>query len=430
MAVHFGKLTEWLHSKPARKLLIALTTITLLLTFPFFRHTPAEANIPYEGPFRALDSGQRHHFLPVAAATEHCRRHRLPIYASRGRRRRIYDLILLHNELDWLEIRLSELSDQVDYFIILESDSTFQGTEKPLHLLVKFDRFAKWSNQIVRRTFNASGDAAVGVGPLEREKAARNALLDMLAVGDDGALNGTAAPKQGDILLVGGVDELPRPSTLTTLRNCAIPARTTLRSSHYYYSFQWAVAGPQWPHPQATYFNSEATIPPADLRTGMVGRRRRKGGYFELGNAAWFCESCMPLLQDVMYKITSLSHAVHGHPHSIKKKGLLEKVRNGEDVFERRSVKLERVEENGDVPRFLRRGVNRERFAYMLDRDPGDGNFEDADADVGVGGFVGERLAQERLVDGKIRGVGVGVPEGRGRGVGAAEGGIIEAARA
>lgn len=37
------------------------------------------------------------------------------------------------------------------------------------------------------------------------------------------SLTGDQAPEQGDVLLVGDVDEIPRISTLTALRNCAYP---------------------------------------------------------------------------------------------------------------------------------------------------------------------------------------------------------------
>jgi beta-1,4-mannosyl-glycoprotein beta-1,4-N-acetylglucosaminyltransferase len=39
----------------------------------------------------------------------------------------VFDAILFSNEMDMLEIRLRELYDVVDKFVIVESDHTFTG---------------------------------------------------------------------------------------------------------------------------------------------------------------------------------------------------------------------------------------------------------------------------------------------------------------
>ena len=47
-------------------------------------------------------------------------------------KQKIIDSILFFNELDLLELRLEELYDHVDIFLIVESDKTFTGKPKPL----------------------------------------------------------------------------------------------------------------------------------------------------------------------------------------------------------------------------------------------------------------------------------------------------------
>ena len=44
----------------------------------------------------------------------------------------IIDAFLFCHELDTLELRLRILFDQVDLFILVESDLTFMGDKKPL----------------------------------------------------------------------------------------------------------------------------------------------------------------------------------------------------------------------------------------------------------------------------------------------------------
>lgn len=53
---------------------------------------------------------------------------------SQNRRRKVYDLFLVTTELDFFEIRLNELDKEVDYFVVLESATTFQMNPKPLYV--------------------------------------------------------------------------------------------------------------------------------------------------------------------------------------------------------------------------------------------------------------------------------------------------------
>ena len=108
----------------------------------------------------------------------------------------------------------------------------------------------------------------------------RNALFDQVLL----SLTGAQAPNQGDVLLVGDIDEIPRIGTLTALRNCAFPPRVTLRTQMYYYSYQWLHRGDLWHHPQATYFDGRKTVRPEDLRTGKADA--------ELYMTGWHCSSC------------------------------------------------------------------------------------------------------------------------------------------
>jgi len=45
---------------------------------------------------------------------------------------KIYDCFPFRNELDLLDLRLSEIYDHVDHFVIVEATSTFQSAPKTL----------------------------------------------------------------------------------------------------------------------------------------------------------------------------------------------------------------------------------------------------------------------------------------------------------
>ena len=363
-----------LASQPRYRLLTAFVAFLLLVGAFSGRYSSRhkeEVGIPYVGPSdaKSVPSEEVNGFLPLNEAKDFCERRRWETYRARARRRKIYDMFLINTELDWLEIRLNELDSEVDYFVILESNITFQADEKPLYFsnTLKDARLPwdKYSHKIIHQIVDFSHTKLDKDDTWEHERFTRNALFHQALR----SLSGSQLPDQGDVLLIGDIDEIPRISTLVALRNCAFPPRVTLRSQFYYYSFQWLHRGEQWHHPQATYFNGyDDTIRPEDLRSGKP--------HVELYNAAWHCSSCFPSMKDMKNKITSFSHKGYNQPYFLDEQRLLQNVRMGRDLFERETEIFDRVEDNPDLPTYLKANHGG-KYDYMLNRDPPNANFVD-----------------------------------------------------
>ena len=318
-------------------------------------------------------------FIPEGTSLdEYCERYHWEPFMPRVQRRKIFDLILVNTELEWLEIRMGEMASEVDFFVVVESAMTFSDTPKPLYVRENWDRFAAYHNKIVLYTLNETGQAFPDAW--SRESFSRNAMFEQ--VFPSLATDERTAPNSGDVIIVGDVDEIVRPSVLTILRNCAFPARLRLHTKIYYYSFQWLSQGRghgDWDHPDATFYtNYETTIRPQSLRDDPTGE--------EIWNAGWHCSFCLPNLADIVKKITSFSHTEMNRPEFVDPRKILRRVRMGLDIFARGGADCHRVEDNADVPAFLQ--MNKQRFAYALDRDPAHGNFIDF-ADV-----LGEQEAE------------------------------------
>lgn len=110
----------------------------------------------------------------------------------------IYDCFLYNGEADILELRLHELADVVDRFIIVESCETFTGLEQPLDTSVAMA--GPWLYDFPRYV-QVAGRCPRHFSAWQREAHQRNAIGDALR-----ALN--AQPD--DIILVSDVDEIPR----------------------------------------------------------------------------------------------------------------------------------------------------------------------------------------------------------------------------
>jgi hypothetical protein len=62
---------------------------------------------------------------------------------------KIYDCFPFYNEFDLLEIRLRELYDVVDHFVLVESNTTFTSRDKPFYYQENADRYKPWADKII-----------------------------------------------------------------------------------------------------------------------------------------------------------------------------------------------------------------------------------------------------------------------------------------
>ncbi|KAH8591969.1 glycosyltransferase family 17 protein [Bisporella sp. PMI_857] len=313
-------------------------------------------------------------YLPqLPLVTTFCAAHNFDVYPRR-QERKTYDLVMLNNELDWLEIRLNTMSNHVSYFIILESPVTFTGLKKDLIFTdeLRNGRFKQWKKQILYTVVQNMPVGAPRTWDLEDYQ--RNALL----LQGVNSASGPATPNEGDVLIVADMDELIRPAALMVLRNCDIPPRVTLRSKFYYYSFKYLHIGPEWAHPQATLFRGASTILPADLRNGEGGNRIKAWwDKTDLWNAGWHCSSCFEKVEDMLNKMKSFSHTSLNAKHFQDKARMVERVRTGKDLWDREGEMYERIEKNQDMPEFLKGEEQKKKFGYLLDRDGPNAGFTD-----------------------------------------------------
>jgi beta-1,4-mannosyl-glycoprotein beta-1,4-N-acetylglucosaminyltransferase len=350
--------------KKRKYFVLGTFAVILLCIFLFFSNYNKTVNDSDETP--------NFGFLPISQAQQICNTHNWNIYPDRESHRKIYDLFMVHTELDWLEIRMGQMWDRVDYFVVIESPITFVGASKPLFVKDNYDSYKKYHSKMILHTLDLTG-ASFNTA-WDREYFQRNGMYDQVFP----ALTGPQKPKNGDIILVSDVDEIPRPESLDTLRNCIFPAKVTLRSLFYYYSFQWLHAGDEWPYPQATFYNGDKTVKPQDLRNEPGNKDA-----IRMPNAAWHCSYCFSKIDDVVKKLKSFSHIEYSTEEYTNRKKILHRFRHGIDLFDRPGERYDFIRDNQDVPIFLKE--NSEKFKYMLNRDPPSGNFIDyteADADT------------------------------------------------
>lgn len=117
----------------------------------------------------------------------------------------VYDCFPFFNELEVLDIRLHELNDVVDYFVLVESTKTFQGNDKPLYFEENKDRFAPFLDKIIHVVVDDMPEGESGQDNWQREYYQCEQMKRALR-----------SCKADDVILWGDVDEIPKKEFVAT----------------------------------------------------------------------------------------------------------------------------------------------------------------------------------------------------------------------
>lgn len=118
------------------------------------------------------------------------------------RKNLVYDCFPFFNELDILEIRLNELENVVDYFVICELPVTHKGDPKPLYFAENQERFKKWEHKIL---YICPTDYPTDSDPWSRERFQRDACMRLLV-----------NLRDNDIIICSDVDEIPKATAISS----------------------------------------------------------------------------------------------------------------------------------------------------------------------------------------------------------------------
>lgn len=148
-------------------------------------------------------------------------------------RPKIYDCFTFFNELEILEIKLNELYDHVDYFVLVESTETFRGTPKPLYFAENKDRFSKFLDKIIYVPLTQHLETS---NPWDREFYQRNQLL-----------RGLTNCLDTDIVIIEDLDEIisaaKLPEFIEPILTHRLPYVTCKHSIYTYYLNRLGHAG-------------------------------------------------------------------------------------------------------------------------------------------------------------------------------------------
>src|SRR5690348_14716255 len=141
----------------------------------------------------------------------------------------IYDAFLFFDELDLLEIRLTELYPVVDRFVIVEADHTFTGISKSYNYQENEARYSQWADKIVYLpiSLSSSTNSAWGL-----EQVSRNYLEQWL---QDNT-------KEPDYVIVSDADEIVRREMVFVVQQAVKPGIVVgIEQPYHWYWLNWKV---------------------------------------------------------------------------------------------------------------------------------------------------------------------------------------------
>lgn len=212
---------------------------------------------------------------------------------------KVYDAFLFSVELDLFEIRLHELWDIVDTFVILEATRSFSGQLRihmvPLSSFLASTGRLGWASSKIK--YELVDDLSPSPkDPFDNERYLRQRMNSLLSA---------AGAQPNDIVIMSDLDEIPTPHTISLLKQCSDwPSPIHLQMRNYRYSFEFPILDDGYWRPKAVRWGGPAS-----------NYNHAKGGEVMLANGGWHCSWCFRYIEDIQFKMTVRIH--HFAPFSI-----------------------------------------------------------------------------------------------------------------
>lgn len=242
----------------------------------------------------------------------------------------IYDCFLYSGEKELLEIRINELSLCNDFVthLIVESNKTHTGWDKPLYFEEQKEHFKKYKNIM----YFVVDDMPEGT-PREREAHQRNAIMKALKFHE---------PKDDDIVIIADVDEIPRAKAVDMFKpNMEFASLSMEKYAYYLNNIE---EGSSWDRCRLMSWRYLKDKMPEAVRNSGYDIVILKGGW----HYSWVI--------DRLRKLGSFSHTELNTPENI------ERIEKGENVWD--SNKFNIIDINLSHPEYLVKNID--KFKHLI----------------------------------------------------------------
>lgn len=197
---------------------------------------------------------------------------------------KIYDCFLFFNELELLEVRLNEMYDHVDKFVIVEATETFRGTPKPLIFAENRHLFEKFSDKIIHIPITEHYETKT---PWKREAFQRQQIM-----------RGLKQCHPRDVILLSDLDEIVKGTSIANLAELITSKelQVIVCIQKMYTGYLNRLMSTTWPGTVVTSFKNFKRLPvekirhlrnsqPRSLRKAKISKMR------QIENTGWHFNS-------------------------------------------------------------------------------------------------------------------------------------------
>jgi len=251
---------------------------------------------------------------------------------------------MFFNELDLLEIRLNELNDVVDKFVLVESTKTHSNKSKPLCFQDNRERFTNFLNKIIHIVVDEYPDCN---DSWAMENYQRDVIIKTLK----------EYCNDEDVVIISDLDEIPRVDLVKKYKDA--DGITVFEQKLYTFYFNYLNATePDWKRgTRLLKFKEIGDKTLTDIRMA-------DGNYIK--NAGWHF-TYLGGIDMVKYKIKSFAHQEYNNDYYMNNKRLITLITDGVDIFER-GYKYKTVNIDNSFPEYIVK--NKEKYEYLILKMP------------------------------------------------------------
>lgn len=246
----------------------------------------------------------------------------------------IVDCTMFHWEFDILELRIKELWDTVDYFVVTESVCDHRGKERELVLSNNISQFDWASEKLIVNISDKPKNAKASwdYEKYQRLKSVEDAvkLLNL---------------QPNDFLLISDVDEIFRSSSVKKMSK--EPGRYIVHMPMYYYYFNLFVH--DWYHPKASFLKD--LTDPNSMRTGS------EINFNYVYNGGWHF-SYLGSPEQIQYKLKTFAHDEFDSEEYTDIDKISERVYNRTDLFGRFNERFQ-VRSIEEMPKYIKNNIDK-----------------------------------------------------------------------
>jgi len=182
--------------------------------------------------------------------------------------KKVIDCFTFYNELEVLELRLEELYESVDLFILVEAEKTHKGENKRFIFEENKWRFEKWLGKIINVKIYYPSHVEDAWG---REKFQRNSFMPTLY---------TLGLKDNDIVFITDVDEILNPERVNYIKNSYdLQCINKMEMTTYFGDFRNKEITNKWYHPKVVNWGTLKTKTPDECRLTFDCQWWENGGW-------------------------------------------------------------------------------------------------------------------------------------------------------